>query len=254
MRTLENADRTHLPSQRAPKRPLLRVVFAAAVGLGLAWAPGCASSGKRTDIKPEAQLLGIELRGDTETERYDLNGDGRPDLFRIYLLKGPRDQPEKRTRILARQDLDLNFDDSIDVRRTFNEEGVVVREDMDLDFDGKFDAVDHYSNGVLFRRDMAFNFEAKPSIVKYYNNNQLVRKERDTRGDGLMDTFEYYDEGRLVRVGIDRDGDQVPDVYTENMTPAPGSTTADPKPPSDGKPAGDNKPSTDANPAKATDK
>jgi len=233
-----------------PPSGLRRGALAATIALATALVAGCASSGKRGEIKPEAQLLGIELRGDTETERYDLNGDGRPDLFRIYLLKGPKDEPEKRTRVLARQDLDLNFDDSVDVRRTFNEEGVVVREEMDLDFDGKFDAVDHYSNGSLYRRDMALNFEAKPSIVKYYNNNQLVRKERDTRGDGLMDTFEYYDGGRLLRVGIDRDGDQTPDVYTENTTSPPAAM--EPNAPGDSKPTGDSKPADDKTPADDT--
>lgn len=178
-------------------------------------ASACGSTETREAKKPEAQLLGLEIVGDNTIERYDLNGDGRPDLFKIYVLRGPVDDPEKRVQLLARQDLDLDFDGNVDVRRHFNEAGNVVREEMDLDFDGKFDAVDYYADGVLFRRDMAFNFEGKPSVVKYYNQNRLARKERDTTGDGRLDTFEFYENGKLIRIGIDKDGDEKPDIYTE---------------------------------------
>jgi hypothetical protein len=175
----------------------------------------CSSTDERQATKPEAQLLGLEIVGDTTIERYDLNGDGRPDLFKTYVLRGPPGEPEKRVQLLARQDLDLDFDGTVDVRRHFNETGNVVREEMDLDFDGKFDAVDFYSDGVLFRRDMAFNFDGKPSVVKYYNQNKLARKERDTTGDGRLDTFEFYENGKLIRIGVDKDGDEKPDIYTE---------------------------------------
>jgi len=176
----------------------------------------CGSSGKTKDpAKPEAQLLGMEIVGETSVEKYDLNGDGAPDLFKIYVLRGPKDDPEKRTQLLGRQDLDLDFDGDIDVRRHFNELGTVVREEMDLDFDGQFDAVDYYADGTLYRRDMALNFEGKPSIVKYYSASRLARKERDTNADGKMDTVEFYENGKLVRIGVDKDGDEKPDVYTE---------------------------------------
>ena len=176
----------------------------------------CASSDKKKDpSKPEAQLLGLEITGDKSEEQYDLNGDGKPDLFKTYVMRGPEDVPEKRKQLLARQDLDLDFDGDVDVRRHFNELGSVVREEMDLDFDGQFDAVDYYAEGTLYRRDMALNFEGKPSIIKYYNDTKLARKERDTNADGKIDTVEFYEDGKLVRIGIDKDGDEKPDIYTE---------------------------------------
>lgn len=176
----------------------------------------CASSDeKKGPSRPEAQLLGLEITGDKSEEQYDLNGDGRPDLFKTYVMRGPKDEPDKRTQLLARQDLDLDFDGQVDVRRIFNELGAVVREEMDLDFDGTFDAIDYYADGVLYRRDMALNFEGKPSIVKYYDKNELVRKERDTNADGKIDTVEFYEGGKLVRIGVDKDGDEKPDIYTE---------------------------------------
>ncbi len=165
---------------------------------------------------PEASLLGLEIRGEAEVERYDLNGDGHADVWKNYIRRGSEEIPkDKRPRLLARQDLDLNFDHNVDVRRHFNEEGVVVREEMDLDFDSQFDAVDYYAGGMLYRRDLALNFEGRPSIIKFYNDAKLARKERDTSGDGKMDTIEYYEAGKLVRIGEDRDGDGKPDVYTD---------------------------------------
>jgi len=186
--------------------------------VGMALTVGaCGSSGKtKGPAKPEAQMLGMEIVGETSVEKYDLNGDGQPDLFKIYVIRGPKEDPEKQQQLLGRQDLDLDFDGRIDVRRHFNELGTVVREEMDLDFDGQFDAVDYYSDGVLYRRDMALNFEGKPSIIKYYAANKLVRKERDTNADGKIDTVEFYENGKLVRTGIDKDGDEKPDVYTEH--------------------------------------
>ncbi len=192
------------------------LIAAAALSVGaVAGAAGCASGRSHEAAKPEAQLLGIEVKGDTETEKYDLNGDSKSDVLKIYVLRGAKEDGDKRPRVLARQDLDLDFDGDIDVRRHFNEQGVVVREEMDLDFDGQFDAVDYYAEGELYRRDMALNFEGKPTIVKFYTQNKLVRKERDANGDTKMDTFEYYEGGKLMRVGVDRDGDERPDVYTD---------------------------------------
>ncbi|MBL8788502.1 MAG: hypothetical protein JNJ59_26645 [Deltaproteobacteria bacterium] len=202
---------------RIPGLRASRAVRFSLAGLGAALlvAPGCGSTNTKDAAKPEASMLGLEIIGDTTIEKYDLNGDQKPDLFKIYVLRGPRDQPEKRTQLLARQDLDLDFDGDVDVRRFFNEAGTVVREEMDLDFDGQFDAIDFYSDGVLYRRDLALNFDGKPSITKYYTANKLTRKERDTNADGTMDTFEFYENGKLVRIGVDKDGDGKPDVYTE---------------------------------------
>ena len=194
-------------------RKTLTTIAAAAVAL-----MGACSSGpeEKAGKSPEASMLGLEVRGDAEVEKFDLNGDKLADDWRYYIRQGDKDTPkDQRPRLLARQDLDLNFDTTPDVRRHFNEQGTVVREEMDLDFDGRFDAIDYYSDGALFRRDLALNFAGTPSIIKFYNEAQLARKERDTNGDGKMDTIEYYEGGKLVRIGEDRDGDGKPDVYTE---------------------------------------
>jgi hypothetical protein len=178
---------------------------------------GCGSGGTNKEAKkPQAVMLGIEIRGDAEVEKYDLNGDGAADVWKYFVRKAQQgvamaDLP----RLLARQDLDLNFDNAVDVRRHFNASGNVVREEMDLDFDTKFDATDYYAEGVLYRRDVSLNFEGTPTIIKFYNDNKLTRKERDTDSDGKMDLIEYYENGKLVRIGEDRDGDGNPDVYRD---------------------------------------
>ena len=119
----------------------LHSLLAAAPALALVAA--CSSGPETKEGKsPEASLLGLEVRGDAEVEKYDLNGDGEADVWKYYVRKGDKDTPkEQRLRLLARQDLDLNFDKIPDVRRHFNELGTVIREEMDLDFDGKFDAI-----------------------------------------------------------------------------------------------------------------
>ena len=223
-----------------PSRHAL-AVSAALVPFALPALSACATGPKGPAVAPEAQLLGTEITGEAETERFDLNGDGKADLLRTYVLRASGKDPSERERLLARQEIDLNFDEAIDVRRHFNEQGLVVREEMDLDFDGRFDAVDYYAGGTLYRRDMALNFEGRASIVKFYEQNVLVRKERDTTGSGRMDTFEYYEKGRLTRVGRDNDGDGVAETYTEvtqdKEAPAEGAPPGKP-----GAPPGEKKP------------
>lgn len=174
----------------------------------------CASS-QNSDQQQGSQFLGKEVVGKESIERYDLNGDGEPDFFKVYATIGPEKEPSKQKTVLARYEIDLNFDGKIDVYRYFNELGDAVREEVDLDFDGKIDAIDYYDEGVLFRREMAFNFDQKPSVVKYYKNKELIRKERDTTGNGVLDTFEFYEKGKLVRIGLDKNNDGKPDVYID---------------------------------------
>jgi hypothetical protein len=228
--------------RRAARASLLPLTLGAVAG-------ACATKGKGPQVAPEAQLLGTELTGETETERFDLNGDGRADLLRVYVLRPAPNEPARQERLLARQEIDLNFDEQVDVRRHFNDQGLVMREEMDLDFDGRFDAVDYYAGGALYRRDMALNFEGRPSIVKYYEDNVLTRKERDTTGSGRMDTFEYYEKGRLTRIGRDNDGDGNPETYVEVRQEVPaGEKPGEEKPPEE-KPPEEKPKGDDAKPA-----
>ena len=203
-----------LERRLALRRPHFHLLSAAIL---LVAACGDSDSKPKTDVQPEASLVAVEVTEDHETEHYDLNGDGKPDVSKVYSkVAGAPGAPKKR--VLARTDLDVNFDAKVDMRQFFNNDGVMLREEMDLDFDGKTDAVDHYLEGAIIRREIFLNFNEKPSIWKFYEEGRLVRKERDESGDGKPDTFEYYEGDQIVRVGFDRNGDGKPDYYEEANT------------------------------------
>ena len=183
--------------------------------IGTLFALGCGGTQKtEAEKKREAQMLAVEVKADAEIEKYDLNGDGKPDVWKFYNLAGTKDIPRaKRKRVLARKHMDVNFNGKVDMKVHYNRFGGVVKEEMDMDFDGNFDAIDYYKDGVLYKRALAFNFKKKPNMWKYFAKGKLIRKERDTNGTGKPDVFEYYEKGKLTQVGYDRDGDGRPDDY-----------------------------------------
>lgn len=185
--------------------------------LVLPWAASCGGSDTRDDQSAGgASLIEVEVTDKSEIEKFDLNGDGKPDVWKTFTRLGDEETPdEERERILARAELDVNFDGNVDMKQFYNSDGVMLREEMDLDFDGNFDAVDYYRDGKIVKREMALNFEKRTSMWKYFEDGKLIRKERDTTSDGKPDTFEYYEKGRLARVGFDRNGDQKPDYYEQ---------------------------------------
>lgn len=203
---------------RALSAPLIPALLVASMLVASGGLVACGGSDKKDEegVSAEASLVAVEITGEGEVESYDLNGDLKPDMQSVYTLKGgPKVPAAQKTRLLARKELDVNFDGTMDVKQFFNEAGIMVRESMDLDFDGKVDAVDYYQEGAKYKREMYTNFVERPSIWKYYDQGRVVRKERDDNVDGKPDTFEYYEEGKLARVGFDRNGDGKPDYYEE---------------------------------------
>ena len=193
----------------------MRNLLTATAVIAVAAAGACSSAPERKEGKsPKASMLGLEVRGDAEVEKYDLNGDGEADDWRYYVRKGDKDTPkDQRPRLLARQDLDLNFDTTPDVRRHFNDQGTVVREEMDLDFDGKIDLTTVLQGGKRMRQEMDTNFDGKPDIWKYYEGKVLTKLHRDADHNGKVDHIEYYEGGKLDRVGYDKDGDGRVDTW-----------------------------------------
>jgi len=176
----------------------------------------CGASKTDTDSANEASLLAVEVTDVEEVEKFDLNGDGTADVTKTYTRLGTKETPdEDRERVLARTELDVNFDGATDMRQFFNKIGAMVREEMDLDFDGKTDAIDYFREGVVFKRAVFLNFTESPSVWKFYEEGVLVKKERDTNGNSKADTFEVFEEGKIVRVGYDRNGDGQPDYWDE---------------------------------------
>lgn len=196
-----------------------RLALFAAVSLAL----GC--SGAETEAtkatEDESSVMELMISGESETEEYDLNGDGKPDMTSVFMRVGDAAVPrEERSRILVRKEIDVNFDTKTDVKQFFAPDGALLREEMDLDFDSKIDAIDYYVDGARVRREMYLNFVEKPSMWKYYEEGKLVRKSKDTTGDGLANEFEYFGPaGKIVRIGYDTKGDGNPDYYEDSDSP-----------------------------------
>lgn len=172
---------------------------------------GCATTGGQGEkMNLEASILASEIEGTEITERFDLNGDKEPDVWKISFL--PDESGEKT---LLRKELDINFDGKVDILKFYDVNGDLEREEMDLDFDGRIDAANVYDAGVLAVREVDTAFDGGTDVWKYYDAGALVRKERDANGDGAVDSWEYFKDGKLTRVGSDRDGDGEPEFFED---------------------------------------
>ena len=193
-------------------------IFAILLATTCLYSVGCASTQPESEgtANDKQASLEVEVTDTAEVERYDLNGDGKADVTSVFaMLGGGEENPnaEKR-RVLARKEIDVNFDSKVDVRQFFSDGGDLLREEMDLDFDGKTDAIDYYAKGVRTSREMFLNFVEQPSMWKFYEDGKLIRSEQDTKGDGKADEFVYYDgAGKVVRIGYDTSGNGKPDRY-----------------------------------------
>ena len=182
-------------------------LFVLLVGCGATTGPGSAG--------PQMAMLGSARGADgLTTERYDLSGDKKADLWKKYKTIPGKDGAEGK-KILVEKHMDLNWDNKVDVKQYLDEDGKIYREEMDLDFDGNIDAEAHYKNGVITKRLQELTFDGRPDILKFYEDGKLIRKERDSDRDGKIDVWEYYEKGKIVRLGRDRDGDGKPEVFDE---------------------------------------
>jgi hypothetical protein len=140
---------------------------------------------------------------------YDLDRDGKPDLWRYSILV------EEGKERVVRKEYDLNGDGRVDKWEALDADGNVVKEAFDMDFDGKPDLAITYEKGQLVKKEFAPGFDGMVRTTAYYEDGKLVRKERDTKGDGKIDTWEYYENGELDRIGVDLDGDGQVDRWTK---------------------------------------
>lgn len=153
----------------------------------------------------------------------DLDGDGRPEVYKYYRSGSDPDHPGEKKNLLVREDLDLNWDGKIDIWRYFDERGQVVKEEWDTDYDGKVDEIRYFEGGVIVRDERDRNNDGHFDVVRYYKNGKLERKEVDTNGDGKIDRWEYYSGNILDRVGIDKDHDGTIDTWAKAPS-SPGSS------------------------------
>lgn len=150
------------------------------------------------ELEPETGPDGAVIR------RFDLDGDGRPNIWRVFQGETP-----------VRVDLDLNGDGKPDTRRTLDAAGEVAKEEADLDFDGKIDITANFEAGRKVQESAFLSHRATPDVLRLFIDGKLAEKRRDLDGNGVFEVFEFYEGGRLVRLGRDTTGDGQPDEFDE---------------------------------------
>ena len=78
------------------------------------------------------QKTGGQTIDQDDEQTFDMNEDGKTDVWRKFVLEGK----EKR---LVQKSFDLNYDGKVDFRRFYTANNKVERDEMDKDFDGTFD-------------------------------------------------------------------------------------------------------------------
>ena len=192
------------------------------------------------DAKGSAQTgapdVHVAKQGDEKVVQYDLNRDGKPDVWEyLVTVKNAEGRPVDR---VTRKEMDLNFDGRVDAVYWYDDQGEKVREQLDLDFDGKVDETLFFEKGQIVRKERDLNGDGKVDTWLFYERGQLVRKERDTKGTGRVDYWEFWENGQIDRIGEDLDGDGNVDRWSRSpesvSNTAPGTAPATP-PPATGK-------------------
>ena len=122
---------------------------------------------------------------------YDLNHDGRPDVWRLYKVE---DEGGTKVEFLTCKQVDFDHNNKKDWVVAYNMKGNPLYEKADFDYDGVW--------------DMSAVYDTKTLTV--------AEVERDTDFDGKFDVKEIYDTaGVLTSVRKDRNTDGKPDLWEQ---------------------------------------
>jgi hypothetical protein len=199
----------------------------------LAVGPGCAA--RQQEVKPDASptagggtdrtgapSVRVEKRGEEKVSAFDLNHDGKPDVW-TYTVVAQGGADGKEYDKLVRKELDINFDGKLDISKHYDDKEQVEHESFDLDFDGKVDQTNYYEKGAVVRKERYLDStNGQPQLWIYYEKGKIARKERDTNSDGKIDYWEYWENDQVDRIGEDLDGDGSVDRWTKNPETAGG--------------------------------
>jgi hypothetical protein len=169
---------------------------------------------------PRPAIPGMEKRPGEVLSEYDLDRDGRTDVWK-YALPAPEGKE-----ILVRKEKDLNGDGRIDTWEAYGADGALTLLVYDLDFDGKPDVTLTYEKDQLVKKEYALGFDGVSRSWAFFEKGKLVRKERDTNGDGKVDYWEYWENGEIDRIGVDVDGDGQVDRWEARRASEGGDTAA----------------------------
>jgi hypothetical protein len=95
---------------------------------------------------------------------------------------------------------DLNGDGRPDVWRAYDRHGVISQVAIDLNFDGRSDVQEHYERGVLVRRETDRNFDGRADFREEFDavTGEPVRSVEDTDFDGVGDLLVLFRDGQSV--------------------------------------------------------
>lgn len=151
---------------------------------------------------------------DAAARSTDVSGDGRPDFVVVTL-------PDGRC-----EAYDLNFDGRVDLWAYFAADGAKRRTESDYDRDGRVDEVVVYERGQRVRALLATSLAGQIDTWQTSNDGRLARMERDADGDAVVDQWWEFPGGQglqcaLVHMDIDKDGLPDPGATVDLCPSAP---------------------------------
>jgi hypothetical protein len=92
------------------------------------------------------------------------------------------------------ESLDTNGDGKPDIRRIFNKAGHEICRISDLSHDGKADLYEYYDDsGNVRRREYCYDDTGVVNAIEYYDAGKLTKREYDTTGMHKIDTWDWFD-------------------------------------------------------------
>lgn len=185
------------------------------VGFAVLAAAACGGGQKKETVQPARTAAGnedlnlpkvdndlCETKG-KKVSLYDLNQDGKPDVWKLYDEKAARNA---NAELMTCKQVDLNHDGKKDYVAQFDEAGNIIVEEYDFDFDGKFDARLYFDRktGKKYAAERVSGFRNDPDVwEKFGPDEKLEALRRDRNGDGRPDYWEQYLGGSLDKVLYD---------------------------------------------------
>lgn len=140
--------------------------------------------------------------GGNKVQTLDANGDGKPDIRRVF---------DKNGHEICRT-ADLNHDGKPDMYEYFDASGQVRRREADYDGSGVVDAIEYYQGGKLVRREFDTTGQQRIDTWDFFDpaTGKRTRRERDTTNDGKVDQWWTWN-GDQVTIAFDKNNDGKPD-------------------------------------------